>query len=118
LISILCERKTKAFGVSLFVWFFFVLFYDLLVIGLTFMFRERTANTFIFVSLFGNPVDLVRVASLMALDGKEVFGVAGAALLKFFGGQRASILLLLGSLGLWILVPFLIAERLLRRQDI
>src|SRR5581483_4695777 len=60
LISAICRRKTKALGVALFAWFFFVLFYDLLVIGGTFLFKERTANSLIFGSLFGNPVDMVR----------------------------------------------------------
>lgn len=117
-ISALCQRKSKAFGVALFLWFFFVLFYDLLVIGGTFLLKERTANTFIFASLFGNPVDLVRVATLIALDGKEVFGAAGAALLKFLGGEMASLSLLLSALAFWIVAPFLFARRLLRRQDI
>ena len=117
-ISALCRRQTKAFGVALFVWFFFVLFYDLLVIGLTFLLKERTANTFIFASLFGNPVDMIRVACLMVLDGKDVFGVGGAALLKFLGGEGTSILLLLVMLALWVMGPLLLARSLLRRQDI
>jgi Cu-processing system permease protein len=117
-ISALCQRKAKAFGVALFLWFFFVLFYDLFVIGVTFLLKERTANVFIFVSLFGNPVDMVRVASLMVLDGKEMFGAAGAALLRFFGGETKSFLLLFSALALWIIAPFLLARALLRRQDI
>lgn len=117
-ISALCQRKTKAFGVALFVWFFLVLFYDLLIIGVTFLLKERTANTFIFASLFGNPVDIVRVACLMMLDGRDVFGAGGAALLRFLGGERLSILLLLVTLALWIIAPLLFAQRLLRRQDI
>lgn len=117
-VSALCQRKAKAFGWALFLWFFFVLFYDLFVIGVTFLLKERTANVFIFVSLFGNPVDMVRIASLMVLDGKEMFGAAGAALLRFFGGETKSILLLLCALALWIITPFLLARALLRRQDI
>ncbi|MFN7948056.1 MAG: ABC transporter permease [Blastocatellia bacterium] len=118
LISSLCQRKTKAFGVVLFLWFFFVLFYDLLVIGGTFLMRERTANNFIFASLFGNPVDMVRVASLMTLDGKEIFGAAGAALTRALGGEAASILLLAGGLLVWTVIPFLFSQRVLKRQDI
>lgn len=117
-ISALCRRKSKAFGVALFVWFFFVLFYDLLVIGATFMLNERTANTFIFGSLFGNPVDMVRVASLMTLNGKDIFGAGGAALLRFLGGERWSFALLLVALSFWTAVPLIGAQRLLRRQDI
>jgi Cu-processing system permease protein len=117
-ISALCRRKSKAFGVALFVWFFFVLFYDLLFIGVTFLVSERTANNLIFGSLFGNPVDMVRVASLMTLNGKDIFGTAGAALLKFLGGETLSLALLLVALFLWIVLPLLIAQRLLRQQDI
>jgi Cu-processing system permease protein len=117
-ISALCRRKSKAFGVALFVWFFFVLFYDLLVIGVTFLLKERTANAFIFGSLFGNPVDMVRIASLMTLNGKNIFGAGGAALLKFLGGEGLSIVLLLIALSLWVVAPLFAAQRLLKHQDI
>ena len=118
LIAALCQRKNRAFGVVMFLWFFFVRFYDLLVIGGTFFFREHTANQFIFASLFGNPVDMTRVGSLIVLNGKEIFGVAGAALMKFFGGEVTSILLLVLGLTVWIVAPFLLSQRLLKRQDI
>lgn len=117
-IASICERKTKAFGVALFLWFFFTVFYDLIVIGAAFLLKERTANLFIFSSLLGNPVDLARVACLMILDGKEVFGAAGASLVKFTGGEGASIALLIGGLFVWIIVPFLLARQALKRQDI
>ena len=118
LVAVLAGTRVKAFGYSLFLWFFFVLFYDLLVIGLAFVFKERTANLFIFLSLFGNPVDLVRVASLISLSDAAIFGAAGAALVKFLGGQAAGILLLLAALVLWAIVAVLAAVRVLRRQDI
>lgn len=118
LVAALCQRKAKAFGVALLLWFFFVLFYDLIVIGGTFLMRERAANQFIFASLFGNPVDMVRVASLLILDGKEIFGAAGAALTRMMGGTMASILLLVAGLLVWVVLPFCCAQRLLKRQDI
>lgn len=117
-ISTLCRRKTKAFGIALFVWFFFVLFYDLLVIGLTFVLKEHTANVFIFGSLFGNPVDMMRVASLMTLNGTDIFGPGGAALLRFFGGEHLSVALLVVALGFWVIAPLFGAQKLLKRQDI
>lgn len=118
LIAALCRRQTKAFGMALVIWFFYVLFYDLLVIGATFLLKERSANNFIFASLFGNPVDMARVASLLALDGKEVFGVAGAALVRTLGGEAASISLLAFVLICWIVVPFCFSHRIMKRQDI
>ena len=117
-ISTICRRKTKAFGIALFAWFFFVLFYDLLVIGGTFLFKERTANTVIFGSLFGNPVDMVRIASLMTLNGKDIFGAGGAALLRFLGGEALGIVVLMIALSLWVVAPLVAAQRLLKQQDI
>jgi Cu-processing system permease protein len=118
LIAVVCKRTTKAFGLSVFVWFFFVLFYDLLVIGATFLFRERTANTLIFGSLFGNPVDVVRVSCLMLLDGQDIFGAAGASLLKLTGGEAAGLAILAVTLACWIIAPAGLAHTLMRHQDI
>lgn len=118
LVSTASGRKAKAFGVSLFLWFFFVLFYDLLVVGVGTFLRGQAANTFLFLSLFGNPVDLVRVASLITLDNVTIFGAAGAALLRFLGGPVASLLLLIAALFLWAGIPLVAAARVLRRQDL
>jgi Cu-processing system permease protein len=118
LIATVCRRKAKAFGVALFVWFFFVLFYDLGVMGGAFLLSERDANTFIFASLFANPVDMVRVASLITLDGKEIFGAAGAMLLRFLGGDGSAVALLAVSLAAWVVLPVYLSQQILRRQDI
>ena len=118
LIAAYCGSKAKAFGHALFVWFFFVLLYDLLVIGVTFILKEHTANQFVFLSLFGNPVDLVRVGSMLALGEPAVFGAAGAALLKFLGGSVPAMLMLLSALVLWIAAPLAAAMRAMNRQDL
>ncbi len=118
LAATLARRTSKAFGLSLFLWFFFVLFYDLLAIAGMLFLSGRSATTFMFLSLFGNPVDLVRVASLIVLDNVTMFGAAGAAMLRFLGGSGASITLLIAALTLWTLIPLAISSRLLRRQDI
>lgn len=118
LIAVVCKRERTAFGLLVFSWFFFVLFYDLLVIGTTFLFNERTANKLIFGSLFGNPVDIVRVSCLMLLNGRDIFGSAGAALLKFTGGEGAGLTVLALTLAFWIIAPAGLAHALMRRQDI
>jgi len=112
------RRKSKAFGLALFLWFFFVVFYDLLAIGGTLLLEGQAANTFLFVSLFGNPVDMVRVASLISLDNVTIFGAAGAALIRFLGGPDWSIAFLLLALTVWVAAPLLLSHRLLMRQDI
>ena len=117
-IAILSGTKAQAFGYSLFVWFFFVLFYDLLVMGTTFLLNERAGNRFIFVSLFGNPVDLTRVGSLMVLGDPAIFGYAGAALVKFLGGYALSNFVLISGLIIWTIVPVAVVSLILQKHDI
>lgn len=117
-VATLNRRKSKAFGIVLFLWFFFVLFYDLLTIGGTLFLKGQSANTFLFLSLFGNPVDMVRVATLISLDNVTIFGAAGAAMLRFLGGTGMSIALLVAGLSVWIMVPLGITNVILKKQDI
>ncbi|HLF19560.1 MAG TPA: ABC transporter permease subunit [Bacteroidota bacterium] len=116
-VSTLARRKAKAFGVSLFLWFFFVLFYDLVAIGFTLLLKGSSANFFLFLSLFGNPVDLVRVASLIIFDNVTIFGPAGAAVLRFLGGPFMSVLLLVAAILVWVVAPVVFSARLMKRQD-
>jgi Cu-processing system permease protein len=117
-VTTLSKRKAKAFGFALFLWFFFVLFYDLLALGGSTIFRGEAANRFLFLSLLGNPVDMVRVSALILLDDPTVFGPAGAALIRFLGGQTLSVAVLLGALLVWIATPLVVSARLIGRQDI
>ncbi|MBI4428880.1 MAG: ABC transporter permease subunit [Ignavibacteriales bacterium] len=117
LVATLARRKSKAFGFALFLWFFFVLFYDILAIGITLLLSGSTMNLFLFLSLFGNPVDVVRVASLIIFDTATIFGPAGAALLRFLGGSAMSVTLLVCALLLWAILPMALAVKIMRRQD-
>lgn len=117
-IATINNRKTRSYVFSLFAWFFFVFFYDLAVLGASLFFKGQNANYFLFLSLFGNPVDMVRVSSLIMLDNVSIFGAAGAALLRFLGGSGSSVSLLVGSLLIWVIAPVALSTRLLRNQDV
>lgn len=118
LVATVSKRKARAFGLALFLWFFFVLFYDLLALGGTLLLSGRSANLFLFLSLFGNPVDMVRIASLIMLDNITIFGVAGAALFRFLGGAAPSVTFLTCGMILWVALPMIFSHLLIRRQDI
>jgi hypothetical protein len=72
----------------------------------------------LFLSLFGNPVDMVRVSTLIILENASIFGAAGAALLRFLGGGTLGFVVLVSALVVWICAPVAFACRLLRRQDV
>ncbi len=118
LISIIFKQRGKALGISVFVWFLFLIFYDLVIIGATTFLRGKIAATFAMVSLLGNPVDIVRVLSLITLNSPEIFGPAGAAFLKFLGGSLKTYLILTLDLLFWFAVTTFLSIKILSKQDI
>jgi Cu-processing system permease protein len=116
-LTMLSQRTPRAYGVVLIAWFAFVLLYDLAVIGVSFLLPEGAANRLSYVSLFFNPVDGVRVSTLLATVGKETFGVAGVMLVRALGGTSTALLALGLSLMLWVVVPTAVSSLLLARQD-
>jgi len=78
----------------------------------------HSARMIVLIGLFGNPVDLARVAGLLMLGGATIFGAAGAALVRTFGSPSvaASVLSLVGLF--WSGVLLAIASRALARKEI
>lgn len=118
LVSVSCNSRVKALGIALAFWFLFVLFYDLMMMGIVGLVDPHSARTIILVGLFGNPVDLARVAGLLMLGGATIFGAAGATLVRTFGSTAvaASILSLIGLF--WSGMILAIASRALARREI
>jgi Cu-processing system permease protein len=63
-----------------------------------------------------NPVDVTRILVLIALDAAALMGYMGAVFQDFFGGG-VGLLMALGSLTAWMLVPGLWALRTFRHKD-
>ncbi len=118
LIAISTKDRATSIGFAVALWFFFVVFYDLIIIGAAFVLQQHTANTVIFLSVFGNPIDLVRVSSLLVLGSPTIFGAAGSALLKFFHSAPVTIITLVSALLVWVFGPLMISTLILRRRDI
>lgn len=118
LIAVSTDRQQIALGIAVGVWLFFELFYGLLMLGTTLYFSRTTLKVLLLAGLVGNPVDLTRVLSLLAVGGAEFFGAAGATLIKTAGSVTLATGVGLVALLLWILVPLAIAMRLFSRQDL
>ena len=118
MLTVLSERGPKAYAVVLITWFALVLLFDFLIIGLSFLLPEIWANRVAFAAVFINPVDATRVATLLTISGREMFGPAGAQLVRNTGGIPQAVTLLSLSLLVWIIIPVLVAARSLLRQDL
>ena len=116
--SIVSESRTRALGIALAMWFAFVLFYDLVVMGLACVVSPHTSRAFILISLFGNPVDLARVAGLLILGGATIFGAAGSALVKTLGSSTLAVAVLSFAGLVWSAATLALTNRLLGHREI
>lgn len=116
--SVISEGRARALGIALALWFVFVLFYDLIALGIALLVNPHLSHTVILLSLFGNPVDLARVSGLLILGGATIFGAGGASLVKTFGSPALAIALL-SSVGLlWSGLVLTAAGRFLAKREI
>jgi Cu-processing system permease protein len=118
LLSIIVHRRQAAVGLSVLLWFFFVIFYDLAVLASTTYLSHGTLKTGLLIGLFFNPVDMVRVSSLLAVGGDSIFGAAGVVAVKTLGSTGALTVISLVLVIAWIVVPLLISIKLFDRQNV
>ena len=112
------RRRSRALALALVVWLALVFLIDLAALGGASLLRSGAASRVLITTAIANPVDAVRTAALLAIEGTAAFGSASLALLRFAGGPVRAALLLAGSLALWLVLPLLLASRRLSRADI
>ena len=112
LTSIVLGEKAKSIGFSFMLWFWFVIIYDFILVGITLAVGEV-----IIALLFLNPADIVRTTFLTSLGSAALIGPAGAVLYNTFGSLIGMILSLI-VLICWILLPLIVALFIFERKDI
>ncbi|HEU5403882.1 MAG TPA: ABC transporter permease subunit [Terriglobales bacterium] len=118
LASVISEGRARALGIALAMWFVFVLFYDLIALGIALLVNPHLSHTVILLSLFGNPVDLARVSGLLILGGATIFGAGGASLVRTFGSQALAVAVLSSVALLWSVLVLTAAGRFLANREI
>ncbi len=118
LIALAAGRRQIALGVAIGVWIFFELVYGMLMLGTTLYLPAKILKTSLLVGLFGNPVDIARVLSLLHVGGPHLFGPAGATLVKLAGSTTMATAVGIVGLVVWIVVPVLLAMWIFKRQDL
>jgi Cu-processing system permease protein len=112
------RRRTRALALALVVWFVAVVLFDVTALGLASLLPSGPASRVLIVGVLVNPVDAVRTATLLGIEGAAAFGAASLAFLRFTRGPWGAAALLGLSLILWIVAPTLAAIERLRRTDV
>ena len=116
MIALRNENKIKGFGLALLTWLFFAVIYDGLFLLILIWFREYPLETASIGLAMFNPIDLSRILILLKLDISALMGYTGAVFQKFLG-SGAGMMLSLGALLLWIILPTLGIRRVALRKD-
>lgn len=118
LIALVVRRRQIAIGIALAVWVFYELVYGVLMLATTLYLPAVMLKTTLLVGLLGNPVDIVRVLSLLQVGGPHLFGPAGATLIKLAGSGTIAAVVGLAALGVWVVLPLLVAMKVFERQNL
>jgi len=118
LITFVSDRRQIELGVSIGVWLYFELVYGLVMMGTTLYFSHTTLKSILLFGLFGNPVDLARVLSLLVVGGPYFFGAAGATLIKMTGSTMFAVLLGSSGLLIWMVLPLAVSNWLFAKRNL
>lgn len=112
------SRRSAAMGIAAFVWFSAVILYDAAMLSIAVWASGTNGARVLFVSVFGNVVDLVRVLTLLLAGTPHVLGAAGESWLRALGGPQVASALSAFSLLAWIFFPLAIAARIHESRDL
>ena len=106
LASISTRDRAKGIGISIFIWMFFAIIYDGILLILMFQFADFPIEGIMSALTAVNPIGLSRIFVLLQLDVAAMLGQAGAIFKQVFGsggGMGISI----AVLSIWAIFPFL-----------
>jgi Cu-processing system permease protein len=111
-------RRARALALALIVWFAAVVLFDVAALAIASLLPSGAASRLLITAVLVNPVDAIRTAALLGIQGTTAFGAASLAFLRFTKGPGgAAVLLALSSLA-WIAIPPALAARRLDRADL
>ena len=115
--AISSRDRAKGIGISIFIWLFFSIIYDGILLILMFQFADYPIEG-IMATLAGlNPVGLSRIFVLLQLNISAMLGYSGAIFQQVFGsggGMGISMLILL----IWAIVPFVLSLIQFNKKDL
>ncbi|RYV02435.1 hypothetical protein SOPP22_10310 [Shewanella sp. OPT22] len=112
-ISLLVTEKSKAAGLALILWFFFILVFDLGLLAVLVGMEEGLSQSQLVNLMLLNPADIFRMVNLASLDTSDVNGVLAIAI-----NGSISPAGLLGLQCAWIAIPLAIAGIIFNRKTL
>ncbi len=115
--AISARDRAKGIGISIFIWLFFAIIYDGILLILMFQFADYPIEGIMATLAAINPIGLSRIFVLLQLDVAAMLGYGGAVFKDIFGsggGMGVSMMILL----IWVIVPFLASLIKFNKKDL
>ena len=109
--------KAKGIGLSIFLWLYFSLVFDALVLFFLFQFQDYPLEKAMVFLSFLNPIDLSRIQILLQMDISALMGYTGAIFREFFG-NTTGIVLSFAGLATWVIFPLIISLKKFKQKDL
>ncbi|MDX6152650.1 ABC transporter permease [Marinococcus sp. PL1-022] len=107
------STKFQAMALALGVWAFLVLLYEFLFMGLITMVPPLSLTVFLTLAVAANPVELVRVATIIIMDGGVSLGPSLYDFTAYLSGGFGALILAVFAV-LWLIVPTAVSYGLIR----
>jgi Cu-processing system permease protein len=117
LAAVITRDKAKGIGIAIFLWLFFALLFDGLILFILFQFQDYPLEKFVIVASSLNPIDLSRILILLKMDISALMGFTGAVFRDFFGSEKG-IITAITILLAWAVVMFWLSLRKFSRKDL
>ena len=117
LAAIFSRDRAKGIGISIFIWMFFAIIYDGILLVLMFQFADYPIEGIMATVAAVNPIGLSRIFVLLQLDVAAMLGQAGAIFRKVFGSGGGMVISII-ILAIWTLVPFLWSLIMFNKKDL
>lgn len=117
LMSISAKDRAKGIGLSIFIWIFFSLVYDSILLLLIFQLSDYPIEGTMATLTALNPIGLSRIFVLLQLDVAAMLGATGAIFKEIFGsggGMGVSLLILC----VWIAIPLFLSLIKFNKKDL
>lgn len=116
LISFYLSDKVKGIGLSLFIWLYFIVIYDGIMLLIIQAMSDYPVEQYSIALALLNPVDMSRILIMFSFDISALMGLTGTVLQMYLGTMGGK-LIIYGCMLLWIVIPFWWARRIFIRKD-
>lgn len=117
LAAVITRDKAKGIGIAIFLWLYFSLLFDGLVLFILFQFQDYPLEKFMVTASLFNPIDLGRILILLKMDMSALMGYTGAVFRELFGTGTGFLIAIFVLLA-WATLTFWLSLRRFNRKDL